>query len=380
MPVQFAFCHATQKSVDVNSLRKGTVRKGTFRCLDEECAEPVFARLGHKRTWHFAHYCEHASKRCKREASGGGESEVHLKAKHLIATNVGSIAFIKDKCNMCKRQRPYAGTWECEAKVEERIATVPGTVRVIDVMLCTKGGRPRFAVEVFHTHAVDDDKRYELDKLGLPVIEVDAKHVVSTFSDAVGKTARGLTHLLMCSETCSRMCEECELASAYRNEVNQWLEYERNHDSMWFYYGHQMWQKLRAKVKSQMHRRHQVQGFCIAKQRLEESPVATREPYVAGVSRRCIHCSKWVQAYSKAFFSDIMPYSKFVTNHWKQGSKEFQYDNYSVIICNGCCMPCTSCENPMLVEDASRYGCCWACNSIVKLMVQEGYETKKDVI
>jgi hypothetical protein len=162
----FAIDAATGKSVAITQVqRHGKRKRGTYVCYDADCRSAVFARLGDVKAHHFAHYSSQARTSCKGRSNG--ESAEHIICKHWVARNSEYLRFGKQECPQCNAvvYESLGAGWEAE--VEARVA---GCKRVVDVMLCKTdetGKILRVAVEIFHTHATDDDKYEELAEHGI---------------------------------------------------------------------------------------------------------------------------------------------------------------------------------------------------------------------
>ena len=163
---RFAIETDTGKTVAITQLeRHGKRKKGAYVCYDSDCRSYVFARLGPVKAHHFAHYSLTAQTGCKGKTNG--ESEEHIICKHWVARNSKYLMLGKQECPRCNAI-VYEGIGEgWESEVEAR---VPGCKRTVDVMLSKidkTGEISRLAVEIFHTHATDDDKYDELHKHGI---------------------------------------------------------------------------------------------------------------------------------------------------------------------------------------------------------------------
>lgn len=162
-----------------------------------ECGEPVTLKLGRVRRHHAAHA---AASKC---SATGPETALHLNVKYFIADVLeramgGSSSLrIRRKCTV--GNRPYGGAtgpswiestsssckavddavwvgeWD-EVAVESRL-TAGGAYRTPDIVL-RKNGSAVAAIEVFASHAVDEEKAAMLASLEMPWIEVvAAEHI-----------------------------------------------------------------------------------------------------------------------------------------------------------------------------------------------------------
>jgi hypothetical protein len=227
--------------------------KGHFFCID--CGNDVFVRRGQKKVWHFAHYCEEAAKKCPH--ANGGETKEHYDAKHFIASNIHRCVFAVEKCTACMKRRFFVGRrcdegnhqhiHECIAEVEKRI---PGTKRVADVAaMNSKSGNVVAAIEVFHTHETDSDKRKECAALGIPVLEVTTMEVQRAQAYDASRKPRLVQ--MATTNMLNKRCAECAMRREKMNELKSIIEYEKWHtDSSAEFYGDVSWNPvLRAAAK-----------------------------------------------------------------------------------------------------------------------------------
>ncbi len=155
-------------------------RRGAYRC--PACDGPVDLHAGEKKRRHFHH----------RASACSAESVTHLTAKLFIAEAVNEwlgggrpVLFVR----RCSHD-------SCDAQCRQAIPAKVGGVglehmlpsgHVVDVALLSKLPKlsgssplpvlPVAAIEVHHTHAVDDEKAMEM---GIPWIEVDARQACET--------------------------------------------------------------------------------------------------------------------------------------------------------------------------------------------------------
>ena len=120
-------------------------------CFCPSCKQPLIAKNGgKKREHHFAHLnvaeCEH-----------GYQSALHYMAKDLFM-EMEYLTFIKNNLSV----RYKIDSVELEHKVSD----------IIPDILVTCDGK-QFIVEIYVTHAVDDDKKQKIKNLQISAIEVD---------------------------------------------------------------------------------------------------------------------------------------------------------------------------------------------------------------
>lgn len=236
----FAVVSRTQKRIHIDECDKKVVKfvKGDLKCID--CGKPVFARTGRQRMWHFCHFCEEHENACAQK--NGGETVEHYEAKHFISKYIQTCAFAVEKCTSCSRIRCFVANiagrpvflHECQAEVEMMIR---GTKRVADVGITYPvDGTVIAAIEVCHTHAVEEDKRKELQNKKVAILEVTTEEI----KRVVQKVKHKHDNLLVFNTTDMKYheCDECLLEQAYNGELMQQLQYEGWHEdkSYWYYF------------------------------------------------------------------------------------------------------------------------------------------------
>jgi flagellar biosynthesis GTPase FlhF len=224
----FAYDPQKEQLVYIDEAIKGI----EYLCADKECRKPVFFRRGKINQHHFAHNISTDTERCV--SNNGGECKEHYDAKHHIEQHLQEYAFIVEECTDCKKQKYFTGIYGyVRAKVE---GLIQGCKRIADVLvyedIC---GIRRIiaAIEVFHTHRVDDEKRGELQALNVPIIEVKATDVLEERKSDVAKNRSGLKymiHTMDCNYTLCSRCkakhQECDRLSLERS-IRQRAELER---------------------------------------------------------------------------------------------------------------------------------------------------------
>lgn len=141
---------------------------GPFRCL--ECGGRLTLRKGQILAPHFAHKSDPNS-----SCSGGGpETWQHRQAKELIVDHLDQWVFI-EKCPTCDKsiRTPTFPLAEGHTALIEH----PFDRFKVDVMVLRNDANV-VAVEIRHTHAVDQVKSEFFVRNELPIIEVDASQVI----------------------------------------------------------------------------------------------------------------------------------------------------------------------------------------------------------
>jgi hypothetical protein len=136
-----------------------------------QCDRRIILKLGKVRAHHAAHRAQDIC------AATAAETALHLNAKFHLASQLRQVTTIslREKCQNQEcdqvRQREWAASWDA-VDVERRVGT-----RRPDVTLF-RGGAAVAAVEVFATHAVDDEKARVLADAQIPWVEVRAIEVL----------------------------------------------------------------------------------------------------------------------------------------------------------------------------------------------------------
>jgi hypothetical protein len=138
-------------------------------CLCPCCGDAVLARQGEIREWHFAHA---SGSQCE----GAVESALHLAAKELLLEHKGTstpeacarheVRLPDGRVGKGEAVRPEQWTHFDSVEAEKRVGTIrPDVVAVIEQHM--------LFIEVAVTHFVDEEKCAELQRLGVPTIEID---------------------------------------------------------------------------------------------------------------------------------------------------------------------------------------------------------------
>ena len=151
----------------------GAAHKDPLSCLI--CNSCLVFRRAHKRTRAGSEYpvCAHFMHKTGRPASCTNESIEHKCAKAKAAQGAldGSLTFVHT-CDVCKERIPIAF---CATYAREEAPF--GKFR-LDVGLIDSGGSVVGAIEIFHTHAVDETKVDALNAKDLAWIEVTSTSIL----------------------------------------------------------------------------------------------------------------------------------------------------------------------------------------------------------
>ena len=198
--IQYAKVKATNELVNADSVER---IKGPFTCL--ECAEDLILRRGEIKQAHFAH------KASTNNACGGGlETYEHLLAKQLLVEHLDKWEF---RCfcisKNCPNQLPPSGPFLADKGYKAQKEYAYDKYRV-DVMVF-KNNIENLALEVRHTHAVEDEKREFFNACNLNMIEVDAKQIIEAHEEAsfIAKVIKPW-RCKECEEHAKRPCLDCK--------------------------------------------------------------------------------------------------------------------------------------------------------------------------
>lgn len=156
--------------------------EGTYQCLDPHCEGDLNVCRWPKRPGHFyfRHRAETASETCGFHAGNAGTPRRHEAAKHLLAIVLREA--IHHRMPMPLLEFPGSGTPRhvlpllCAAEVVCEW-TCQRTGRRSDIAVLDSHCDAVLLVEVFHTHAVDRDKKR--DYLNYWWVEIDANAIIA---------------------------------------------------------------------------------------------------------------------------------------------------------------------------------------------------------
>ncbi len=132
-------------------------------CICVSCHETLVAKKGMKRENHFAHASGHS---CEFAA----ETALHLAAKEVLNKHRKIMlppAWIEFDTNRGRYQISDAKSVTIDSlKIETKIDTL------IPDLIATVNGRD-LLIEIFVTHAIDEEKTAKIEQLGISTIEID---------------------------------------------------------------------------------------------------------------------------------------------------------------------------------------------------------------
>lgn len=374
----FAVASRTGKRVHANECNKRDEEaypRGHFACID--CASEVFIRRGNLRAWHFAHYNASDDQKCPHQ--NGGETLEHYDAKHFIAKNIGRCEFVVQKCYGCGRRKEFAKHMangrilpgsHCMAEVEGRIHN---TDRIADVALTDAvTNRQVAAVEVFHTHRVDADKRRECMQQGIAVLEVTTDEVEKV---RMRHNEPGRMLPFRTTDMVYKLCAMCawntEVVQEFRRVSNVWQEY----DIAWMHYGEKLALQLKQERLRALRKRKRAEGREEAERRLHEQATTDTKKFVkhSGPCKgKCKVCGDWMFEDNTGALCEIesRTMSEASWDHLFHEDEEKYRKRYmkgrsynTVLLHRKCCADCPLCMEECTLTQIARFGLCVCCNN-----------------
>jgi len=149
-------------------------------CVCPVCGGLLVARLGEKKQPHFAHY-----KATDCDIASAQQTALHLLAKELIAEAKGM--YLPAAAVRCGEAFPSenAGAWQIMQRLPRILEYRPAAFypcsnvilekKISDIIpdIILEQGNQQVLVEIAVTHFIDEEKQKKIEKIGLPVLEVD---------------------------------------------------------------------------------------------------------------------------------------------------------------------------------------------------------------
>ena len=137
---------------------------------------------------------------------GGGESQTHIRCKHLLKTYAGRYVFL---VRSCACYRPHTQTWERGAdsdgvSIEQVHRTGASHVSFDACMM--RNGKPAVALEVWHTHATGPEKIAQTREAGIALAEFKSEDILRMEAVLADSTA---TYELSNTQVEYVTCGEC---------------------------------------------------------------------------------------------------------------------------------------------------------------------------
>lgn len=197
-----------------------------------ECSEAVILKLGQKISHHVAHrpnfFCVltnpesvlhfNTKTYLRAKLSEVSELYVYQQCKGWNAPAIGSYKGGHRACSS-KRRHLWLKSWD-RVEVEKFIES-----RKPDIVFY-KDDKPIAAIEVFATHGVDEQKRADLERLGIPWLEVKASE--EFYDEAFGWQSDSPLPFVNCAPTLPEwICNHCiQESEAYPARIAKFLEKE----------------------------------------------------------------------------------------------------------------------------------------------------------
>jgi hypothetical protein len=224
------------------------IRKRKYICYCPE-AHDVCLRKGLKNIAHFAHIpISGQNGDIIPSCSTGGESEIHIQAKHKLVEWQGKYKFALKTCEIC-RDKVMEDCCDGAMQIEVRGLGVRWRYDV----LFTRQDGTQLALEVNHTHSTGDDKVESSTMAGIPVAEFDAESILSLQQGGILDNLRDMSWI------CSQQCRELKVS----RERDEKLRAQRLED-----------QKRRVQQQEELKRHAREQELAAALQAQERLRVA----------------------------------------------------------------------------------------------------------
>lgn len=215
----FAKTKKTGRICSADGARRGV---NIYTCADPECGKDVFVRRGDVNIAHFCHHSEQEKGSCP--GRNGGETREHYDSKHLIASHIKQFRFITNRCPRCGDESVYSCT---SVQVE---GLIHGTRRIADILVRDSRTMKHIAaIEILHTHRVDEDKRQDLQNANIVLIEV----TTSKINELKQLADDGLICAVDTEDCSSDKCYKCEKECNRIQQLDAWRISEEKYDIQW---------------------------------------------------------------------------------------------------------------------------------------------------
>lgn len=347
-----------------------------------------------------------------------GESETHWHAKYLLQSMAGRYYFDIVQCRHCRNVTRVISD-NCSVSVEHRVSqyscdAVLHNATVQDCHVDFNGLKIKttskdVVMEVYHTHATEEEKIEHLRTRGYKFAEFQAQHII----DQLQSDFEELTKLeVLNPET---ICDTCVM---YReHELHRMMYYEQRYEhEVYGFEVERQYQKKLAALRDLrfMHKNHDYndmikyersyeedchtielvkfeerriqsrkrklrQAFDIAHEQAEQNQAPRKRcKYIPGEMFKCGECGFWERKDDKQhtiFYQDDDVISRlwFTSKlcyhgdsvHYKMSEQGYivKTQQRAVFLCNRCTIPCHNCKSIMPLSNALKYGFCFYCNN-----------------
>jgi hypothetical protein len=204
---------------------------------------------------------------------GGGESETHRRAKHILRESVGSYYFTISRCRCCNCEvvQDTAGcTVSMEISSEDRHWRYDCLLKKDDLAVV--------AMEVVHTHQSGAAKINAVRASGLEIVEFRAEDVISMEDGSNSNELTKLENIKIRTE----VCHDCLMSAPYKEERVAWGKTE---DAIFiellqqFTARKQMQEERRRREEQEKRRRRQEEEKLQQQKNLEEEKLQQQKNF-----------------------------------------------------------------------------------------------------
>jgi hypothetical protein len=173
----WAFDAVTKEWVSANKATKG----GAYVCTCPD-KHPLILRKGEIRRPHFAHLPVFDVDKAKDRTfcGGGGESQLHLNAKHKLRELQGQYTTVLGNCSRCGE---CVSTDFTDGKIEIEVRSDDNSYRYDAVYTGADGQKT--ALEIWHKHETGFDKVNKTREAGMKLVEFKARDVFDMKPDGM---------------------------------------------------------------------------------------------------------------------------------------------------------------------------------------------------
>ena len=169
------YAYQDDKIVSIKEVSNGL----SCNCKCPSCGEPLIARQGKLREWHFAHITA--------ECTYGYQTSLHLMAKQILSKTKTIwvppvVSMLGDVTN-----------WQQITIDNVYLEKSEGSV-IPDIIIESAG--KKFFIEIYVTHKVSVEKQLRIRQLGISTLEIDLSHIDRDISEDM------LTSLLLYRNNC----------------------------------------------------------------------------------------------------------------------------------------------------------------------------------
>jgi len=293
---------------------------------------------------------------------GGGESQTHIRCKHLLKTYAGRYVFLVRSCACC---RPHTQTWERGADSDgvsiEQVHRTGASHVSFDACL-TRLGRPTVALEVWHTHATGPDKIAQTRGAGIALAEFTSADILAMETRLLAD--RTATYELSNTQveyvTCGACLErEAREAAQRRRRVEaraaEQLETEE-------------WRRKKTEQSGADERKRRLPSWSVLRDDgcREAASWKTSRPWAPSTYekgfRKCVACVRWRAPVAMNSVTRTKFTVKQLAVHCKWHLENGRDWPEHVPMCDSCVVSCVRCADQYPLALAVIYGLCYDCH------------------